>query len=148
MNIQSQIVLKKGRDASVKRFHPWVFSGAIQSMTGSPAEGDMVAVIDAGGTTLGFGHYQKGTIAVRLLTFSKIPPSDNLFQDKIVVAYNQRKVTGVINNSTNCYRLIHGEGDGLPGLIIDMYNGVAVIQAHSAGMHSDRKKISHRRPHS
>src|SRR6185369_4723381 len=117
MNIKCQIILKKGREASAKRFHPWIFSGAIQSITGSPAEGEPVEVKDAGGTTLGFGHYQKGTISVRILSFDKVPPAQNFYQEKIKLALKQRRLTGVVNNATNCYRLIHGEGDGLPGLI-------------------------------
>src|SRR6185295_5842806 len=142
MNIQSQIILKKGREASAKRFHPWIFSGAIQSISGSPGEGDMVEVKDSGGRTLGFGHYQKGTISVRLLSFLKVPPTENFYEEKLKTALKQRKVSGVITKTTNCYRLIHGEGDGLPGLIIDLYNGVAVMQAHSTGMHHSRKQIA------
>ncbi|HRI77909.1 MAG TPA: class I SAM-dependent rRNA methyltransferase [Cyclobacteriaceae bacterium] len=137
-----QIILKKGREASARRFHPWIFSGAIQSMPGDPADGDMVEVKESGGKTLGFGHYQKGTISVRILTFSGDAPPDNLYELKIKTAHSMRLTSGVVSHSTNCYRLIHGEGDGLPGLIVDIYNGVAVVQAHSAGMHQDRKKIA------
>ena len=142
MNIQSQIILKKGREASAKRFHPWIFSGAIQSISNNPGEGDMVEVKDSGGTTLGFGHYQKGTISVRLLSFLDVPPAENFYEEKLKTAQKQRLVAGVITDLTNCYRLVHGEGDGLPGLIIDMYNGVAVMQAHSTGMHHSRKQIA------
>jgi 23S rRNA (cytosine1962-C5)-methyltransferase len=136
------IFLKRGREASVKRFHPWVFSGAIQTMEGNPQDGEWVEVKDFQKETLGFGHFQKGTITVRLLSFSKKTPSERTYSDKIVNAFNQRVFTKVINEHTNCYRLIHGEGDGLPGLIVDVYNGVAVMQAHSLGMHNDRQRIA------
>ncbi|MEJ0054501.1 MAG: class I SAM-dependent rRNA methyltransferase [Bacteroidota bacterium] len=142
MKIQGQIVLKKGREASAKRFHPWIFSGAIHSMEGKPADGDWVEVKDASKQTLGFGHYQQGTITVRLLTFEKQAPSTSIYKEKIRNAYNHRVITNVVNGKTNCYRLVHGEGDGLPGLIIDIYNGVAVMQAHSTGMHADRQLIT------
>jgi 23S rRNA (cytosine1962-C5)-methyltransferase len=133
------IFLKRGREASVKRFHPWVFSGAIQSTDGAPQDGDWVEVKDFQKETLGFGHYQKGTITIRLLSFSKNIPTKKIYNDKIVNAFSQREFTKVISEHTNCYRLVHGEGDGLPGLIVDIYNGVAVMQAHSIGMHNDRQ---------
>ena len=136
------IFLKRGREASVKRFHPWVFSGAIQSIEGSPQEGDWVEVKDFQKGTLGFGHYQNGTITVRLLSFSKNAPDKKIFTDKIVNAFNQRVFAKVISEHTNCYRLVHGEGDGFPALIVDVYNGVAVMQAHSIGMHNDRQMIA------
>jgi 23S rRNA (cytosine1962-C5)-methyltransferase len=136
------IHLKQGRDQSVKRLHPWIFSGAIQNTTGNPVDGDWVEVKDSSKKTIGFGHYQKGTITVRVLSFSPVQPTMQLWLDKITNAFNQRIFTRVLNEHTNAYRLIHGEGDGLPGLIIDIYNGVAVIQAHSAGMHQDRGAIA------
>ncbi len=142
MKIQGQIVLKKGREASARRFHPWIFSGAVQSMDGNPVDGDWMEVKDASKNTLGFGHYQKGTITVRLLTFGAEAPLLTIYTDKITQAFNQRVFTKVISERTNCYRLIHGEGDGLPALIIDIYNGVAVMQAHSIGMHNDRQLIA------
>ncbi|NOT75331.1 MAG: class I SAM-dependent rRNA methyltransferase [Cyclobacteriaceae bacterium] len=142
MKIQGQIILKKGREASAKRFHPWIFSGAIHSMEGKPEDGDWVEVKDGFKKTLGFGHYQKGTITVRLLSFSDQPPSQKIYSEKIRKAVDQRINTNVISDQTNCYRLIHGEGDGLSGLIVDIYNGVAVLQAHSAGMHNDRQLIT------
>ncbi len=138
MEIQGHVILKKGREASARRFHPWIFSGAIQSIEGDPASGAMVSVSDATGNVLGYGHYQMGTISVRLLTFSSQPPGSNFLADKIGAALQQRINTGVVSQATNCYRLVHGEGDGLPGLIIDIYHGVAVMQAHSAGFHNDR----------
>lgn len=138
MEIQGQVILKKGREASARRFHPWIFSGAIQSIEGDPASGTLVSVTDATGNVLGYGHFQKGTISVRLLTFSSQPPGPDFLVGKIGAALQQRINTGVVGQATNCYRLVHGEGDGMPGLIIDMYHGVAVIQAHSAGFHNDR----------
>jgi 23S rRNA (cytosine1962-C5)-methyltransferase len=140
--ITSTFFLKRGREASVKRFHPWVFSGAIDRVEGEATDGDWVEVRDSQKQTLGFGHYQKGTITVRLLSFSKNPPDKKLYPDKILNSFNQRVFTKVINDHTNCYRLVHGEGDGLPGLIIDVYNGVAVMQAHTVGMHLDRSLIA------
>ena len=140
--IASTIFLKSGREASVKRLHPWVFSGAIERVNGEPVDGDWVEVKDAKKQTLGFGHYQKGTITVRLLSFSSDAPDKELYAAKILNAFNQRVFTKIINDHTNCYRLIHGEGDGLPGLIIDVYNGVAVMQAHTVGLHLDRHLIA------
>lgn len=136
------IFLKRGRDASVLRFHPWVFSGAIERMDGTPNEGDWVEVKSSSKATLGFGHYQKGTITVRLISFGNEIPDSKIFHHKIKSAFHLRSTTRIINEHTNCYRLIHGEGDGLPGLIIDVYNGVAVMQAHSAGMHLQRFQIA------
>lgn len=140
--ITAIIFLKRGREASVRRFHPWVFSGAIDRLEGEPVDGDWVEIKDSQKTTLGFGHYQKGTITVRLLSFLADPPDKKLYEEKILKAFNQRMFTKVIQDHTNCYRLIHGEGDGLPGLIVDVYNGVAVMQAHTLGMHLDRKLIA------
>jgi len=140
--ITATIFLKQGREASVKRFHPWVFSGAIERVQSEPMDGDWVEVKDSKKQTLGFGHYQKGTITVRLLSFSKETPDGKLYADKILTAFNERVFTKSVNERTNCFRLIHGEGDGLPGLIIDVYNGVAVMQAHTVGMYLDRQLIA------
>ncbi|MCX8491484.1 MAG: class I SAM-dependent rRNA methyltransferase [Cyclobacteriaceae bacterium] len=142
MIIKGVIGLKQGRDHSVKRFHPWIFSGGIQSVAGTPDEGDWVEVKDASTKTVGFGHYQKGTITVRVLSFLETKPSNDLYSTKIAAAFHQRVSTSVLNENTNAYRLVHGEGDGLPGLIVDIYQGVAVMQAHSAGMHNDRHLIT------
>ncbi len=141
MKIQGTISLKQGRDHSIKRFHPWVFSGAIQQTTDGLKEGDWVEVMDASKKTIGYGHYQKGTITVRVVWFGAVPPGDSVYRYKIMVALRQRLETQVISENTNAYRLVHGEGDGLPGLIVDIYNDVAVVQAHSAGMHVDRNLI-------
>jgi len=138
-----KIVLKSGKEQSVKRLHPWVFSGAIKKMYGDPGEGDLVDVYDNKDNFLATGHYQPSSIAVRILTFENVNPDINFFRDKIVRAVNYRKAIGIINNPLiNVFRLIHGEGDGLPGLIIDYYNGVAVIQMHSLGFYRIRKEIT------
>ncbi len=142
MKILAQVILKKGREASPRRFHPWIFSGAIQSVEGTPADGDWVEVKDASKNTLGFGHFQNGTISVRLLTFSKEQPGDDIYLNKIQRAHDLRTHARVISEYTNCYRLVNGEGDGMPGLIVDIYNGAAVMQAHSAGFHKDRQRIA------
>jgi 23S rRNA (cytosine1962-C5)-methyltransferase len=139
--MKAVVTLKRGKESSLQRKHPWVFSGAIHKITGDPADGNWVKVEDAEGKTLGFGHYQKGSITIRILHFGEQLPEGNFYDEKLRVAYKQRETTGILNLHTNCCRFIHGEGDGLPGLIIDFYNGVAVIQAHSFGMHADRKLI-------
>jgi len=141
MKIQSTIQLKKGKEFSIQRFHPWVFSGAIQKINGEVNDGCWVAVTDHKNATLGFGHYQNGSIAIRILSF-KEKPGISFWVDKIKNALQLRKDAGFPSDKTNAFRLIHGEGDGLPGLIIDYYDGVAVMQAHSVGMHVDRQEIA------
>ena len=141
MTIIGKVVLRKGREASARRFHPWIFSGAIQSTEGNLNNGDWVEVTDASGRTLGYGHYQKGTITVRLLSFG-ILPDEKFYERSLMAAWQQRKTTKVNQQQTNCFRLVHGEGDGLSGLIVDYYDGAAVIQAHSPGMHADRHRIA------
>ncbi|MBR3075982.1 MAG: class I SAM-dependent rRNA methyltransferase, partial [Bacteroidales bacterium] len=136
-----KIILKRGRDESIRRFHPWVFSGAIAQILGAPAEGDLVAVHDSEGRYLASGHYQIGSIAVRILSFSGDPQSPSFWADAISDALKARKAIGLPSADTNCFRLIHGEGDGLPGLIIDWYDGVCVMQAHSAGMFRAKNRI-------
>jgi 23S rRNA (cytosine1962-C5)-methyltransferase len=142
MDVRNKVILKKGRDISIQRFHPWVFSGGIASMQGELTEGCWVCVQNASGQTLGFGHYQTGSIAVRILFFGKQSPTASIYFDRLNAALTLRRNAGIISETTNAYRLVHGEGDGLPGLIIDYYNGVAVVQAHSTGMHNDRNLIS------
>ena len=142
MKISSTVILKRGKEGSVKRFHPWIFSGAIQSIQGDAVNGDWVKVTDASNRVLGYGHYQAGTITVRVLSFAAAIQEEKFWEQKIRAAYSQRTSTGIISDDTNGYRLIHGEGDGLPGLIIDVYNGVAVMQTHSTGMHRDRSAIA------
>lgn len=136
------IHLKKHKEESLLRFHPWVFSGAIAHITGAPQEGDIVAVHSATNEILGVGHWQEGSIAVRILAFQ----TDHLHKDhwdtRIAAAYAVRQGLGLIRKENNTYRLVHGEGDFLPGLVIDIYGDTAVIQAHSAGMHKSRKEIA------
>ena len=137
-----KVFLKKGRDESVRRFHPWVFSGAVAQVTGNPAEGELVAVYSAEGEYLASGHWQVGSIAVRILSFDADPSSPSFWKDAILAAYKARKAMGLVSSAaTNCYRLVHGEGDGLPGLIIDYYDGVCVLQAHSVGMFRAKGRI-------
>lgn len=135
----AKIYLKKGREASILRFHPWVFSGAVANVVGNPAEGDMVGVYSSEGEFLASGHWQIGSISVRILSFAGDPESPGFWKEALAAALQARTACGLDLPSgqaaqTNCYRLVHGEGDGLPGLIIDWYDGVAVMQAHSAGM--------------
>ncbi|MDD3876214.1 MAG: class I SAM-dependent rRNA methyltransferase [Bacteroidales bacterium] len=131
-----KIILKSGKDEAARRFHPWIFSGAVKKIYGTPAEGDMVEVFDNKDNFLGSGHYQDGSIAVRIVSFEQTNFDYNFWLKKIQDAYTYRQNCGIINNQDfNVYRLIHAESDGLPGLIVDFYNGHAVIQAHSIGMH-------------
>ena len=132
----TKIILKKGREDSLLRFHPWVFSGAIAQIVGNPAEGDIVGVFSQGGEFLAYGHYQVGSIAVRVLSFAgEDVLSPDFWMNMIARALRVRVAAGLAGaEATNCYRLVHGEGDGLPGLIIDYYDGVCVMQAHSVGM--------------
>ena len=138
-----KIILKKGREESLRRFHPWVFSGAIADVQGSPAEGDLVAVHAADGSLLAYGHYQIGSIAVRVLSFDASALNANFWEVMLERALQVRVASGLHGSAdTNCYRLVHGEGDNLPGLIIDYYDGVCVLQAHSVGMFRAKKQIS------
>lgn len=138
-----KIILKKGREESLRRFHPWVFSGAIAQVQGNPAEGDVVAVHASDGSFLAYGHYQIGSIAVRVLSFDADVMSPDFWEEMIARALQVRIACGLHGSSgTTCYRLVHGEGDNLPGLIIDYYDGVCVMQAHSAGMFRAKHQIS------
>ena len=138
-----KIILKKGRDESLRRFHPWVFSGAIADIQGNPAEGDVVAVHASDGTFLACGHYQIGSIAVRVLSFDADVNAPDFWEIMLSRALQVRVSCGLHGSAeTNCYRLVHGEGDNLPGLIIDYYDGVCVMQAHSAGMFRAKGHIS------
>ena len=142
-----KVILRKGRDESLRRFHPWVFSGAIAEIQGAPAEGDMVSVHASDGTVLAYGHYQIGSIAVRVLSFDESALRPDFWQTMLSRALSVRKACGLHPEgsesvSTNCYRLVHGEGDNLPGLIIDYYDGVCVMQAHSVGMFRAKKQIA------
>ena len=142
MNIHGTITLKKGKEHSIERFHPWVFSGAIHSKSDALFDGCWVEVKSAKNTILGYGHYQQGSIAVRMLSFDQAVPSDNFWVDRFTRAFDLRQRSGFPSSDTNCFRWVHGEGDGLPGLIIDYYDGVAVVQAHDTGMHLDRLAIA------
>ena len=142
-----KIILKKGREESLRRFHPWVFSGAIADIQGNPNEGDMVAVHASDGTFMAYGHYQIGSIAVRVLSFDDSAVRPDFWEIMLSRAYQVRLACGLHSclegpGQTNCYRLVHGEGDNLPGLIIDYYDGVCVIQAHSVGMFRAKKQIT------
>ena len=138
-----KIVLKSGKEQSIRRFHPWIFSGAIKKIYGNPVEGDLVDVFDNKDTFLAVGHYQPSSIAVRILSFIQETPDINFFREKIKRAITYRRAIGIIDNpEINVFRLIHGEGDGLPGLIVDFYNGVAVMQMHSIGFYRIRKEIA------
>jgi 23S rRNA (cytosine1962-C5)-methyltransferase len=131
-----KVILSSGKDQSPRRFHPWIFSGAIKKIKGEVAEGMIVEVVSNHDEPLGIGHYSEGSIAVRIFSFEPIVINQDFWDKRIRKAYEFRKEVGLINNpETNTYRLIHAEGDGLPGLIIDVYDDTAVIQTHSTGMH-------------
>lgn len=136
------IYLRSGKDQSLKRFHPWVFSGAIQKSDKGIMEGDIVRVISASGECIGVGHYQKGSIAVRMLSFRDQEITPAFWQDRLEKALALRRSIGVMRDDNTMFRLVHGEGDYLPGLIIDIYDTQAIIQAHSIGMHRQRADIS------
>ena len=137
-----KIVLKPGKEQSLKRFHTWVFSGAIQKIYGKVAEGDLVSVYSSENEFLGTGHYQIGSIAIRIVTFSDEVIDYNFWKKKIENIWNLRKSLGFAETTeTNVFRLVNGEGDGMPGLIIDFYNGTAVMQMHSIGMYLIREEL-------
>lgn len=140
-NIYS-VYLKKGKEDSLRRFHPWVFSGAIQRMDEGIREGDIVRVYNAQGEFLAVGHYQIGSISVRVLSFRDVPIDEAFWKSRFQVALDMRISIGIADNpQNNTYRLIHGEGDNLPGLVVDCYGKTAVMQAHSVGMHVNRHEI-------
>ncbi len=146
------IRLRKGKEESLRRFHPWVFSGAIASLDDGITEGEVVRVVTNGGDFIAVGHYQQGSIAVRVLTFSDVAIDDAFWFSRLQSAFLMRQAIGLVPASgvnpqdssvqNNTYRLVHGEGDHLPGLIIDVYGQTAVMQAHSIGMHLSRKAIA------
>lgn len=137
------IYLKAGKEESLKRFHPWVFSGAIHHIQGEPEEGEVVDVYTYKKEFIARGHFQIGSIAVRVLTFTNEEINKDFWKRKLTMASIMRRDIGLTDRpDNNTYRLIHGEGDGLPGLIIDIYAHTAVMQAHSAGMHVNRKEIA------
>lgn len=147
------IILKKGKESSLLRFHPWIFSGAIKAIDDGVEEGDTVRVLSHDKQFLAVGHYQVGSIAVRVLSFEDITIDGDFWRERLQKAYEVRKAIGVIRrpsassvridtNVNTTYRLVHGEGDNLPGLIIDIYDDTAVMQAHSVGMHVCRQEIA------
>ncbi len=136
------VLLKPGKEQSLLRFHPWVFSGAIKQLPTELEEGDFVEVRDSRNNFLGVGYFQIGSIQVRILSFEPVVIDQNFWTSRIQIAYEMRKAIGLIDNPlTNAYRLVHGEGDGLPGLIIDMYEGTAVFQAHTVAMYRNKENI-------
>ncbi len=140
-NKTNQIILHPRKEESLKRFHPWVFSGAIAKTGQGIQEGDIVRVFSASGEFLGVGHYQVGSISVRILSFTDETINEDFYTRRISSAYRMRMKIGLLHAGNNTFRLIHGEGDHLPGLIIDMYGKTAVVQAHSVGMDGDKEKI-------
>jgi 23S rRNA (cytosine1962-C5)-methyltransferase len=138
-----KVILKSGKDQSVKRFHPWIFSGAIKKTKGNFSEGDVVRVFNNKEEFLGMGHYQTGTIAVRIFSFDDLLIDENYWKYKLESALTLRTNLGFTADSdTNVFRIVNAEGDGMPGLIIDYYNGVAVMQAHSMGMYRQKEVFS------
>lgn len=139
------IYLKKGKEESLLRFHPWVFSGAIARIDDDINEGDTVRVLDSHGNFLGVGHFQIGSIAVRILSFRDIVIDGTFWESRLQAAWEVRQALGVYrpgDNGNTTFRLVHGEGDNLPGLVIDCYGKTAVMQAHSVGMHINREQIA------
>ena len=138
-----EIRLKRGKEESLRRFHPWVFSGAILKIDEGVNEGDVVRVLANSGDFIAVGHYQEGSIAVRVLSFSDVRIDDEFWHSRLSSALKMRQTIGIADNpDNNTYRLVHGEGDHLPGLIVDVYGQTAVMQAHSIGMHLCRKDIA------
>jgi len=136
------ISLRRGKEESLERFHPWVFSGAIATMPEGVEEGDVVEVRSSDGRSLGVGHYQIGSIAVRMLTNESATIDEAFYSERLETAFRLRQTLNLIRSDNNAYRLVHGEGDFLPGLIVDIYGSTAVVQAHSVGMHYARNIIA------
>lgn len=139
------LYLKRGKEESLKRFHPWIFSGAVQRIEGGePEEGEVVRVLTADGEFIALGHWQIGSIAVRVLDFEESDISLDWWERRLRVAYEMRRSIGVAGrgDGQGTYRLVHGEGDGLPGLVVDVYGRTAVMQAHSVGMHVARHDVA------
>ncbi len=139
----SRVILKSGKEQSIKRLHPWIFSGAIKKIEGKPAEGDTVEIFSNSGEYLATGHYQIGSIAVRIYSFYHVTPDLAFWTMKFRAAWDLRNTLGLTDNeNTNVYRLINGEGDGMPGFIVDYYNGIVVMQMHSVGMYLLREQLA------
>ena len=139
-----EVRLRPGKDASLQRFHPWVFSGAIARLPKDLEEGDLVRVVTADGKVAGVGHYQIGSIAVRMLSFKDEIIDPDFYARRLEQALALRQTLGLAREDNNTYRLVHGEGDFLPGLVVDIYGHTAVLQAHSPGMHFARLDIAER----
>ena len=137
-----RLYLKRGKEESLQRFHPWIFSGAVHHIEGEPVEGDLLSVYSAEGRFLAKGHWQVGSIALRVLSFADEEIGHEFWHRRLAAALEVRKSIGIVRADNNTFRLVHGEGDFLPGLVIDVYGGLAVMQAHSVGMHRDRMKIA------
>lgn len=137
-----EIILRKGKEQSLERFHPWVFSGAVAHIPDNIEEGDTVKVLSYDGKTIGTGHYQIGSIMVRMLAWGDTVIDASLYRERLKAAYELRRALKLINRHNNAYRLVHGEGDFLPGLVVDVYGDTAVLQAHSPGMHFARDIIA------
>lgn len=143
MTTYPQIILKPGKEGPVLRFHPWIFSGAIEKTAGKPAEGDIVECFSSSGAYLASGHCMPGSLAVKLFTFKRQEIDKEFWYSKIKEVWQVRKSIGLTDNpDTNAYRLVHNEGDSLPGLIVDVYGSIAVLQAHSTGMHDIRQTLA------
>ena len=141
--MQKSVILKRGKEESLLRFHPWVFSGAIADIKGEPDEGDVVDVYTNDGKWIAVGHIQVGSIAVRVLSFKQEKIDADFWFRRLKVAFDLRSSLGLTDREDhNIYRLVHGEGDNLPGLVIDVYGHTAVLQAHSVGMHCNRMDIA------
>lgn len=137
-----EIILRKGKEQSLERLHPWVFSGAVARQPDNIEEGDTVKVVSSTGNVIGTGHYQIGSITVRILAWGDSPVDAALYSERLKAAYQLRRALKLINRHNNAYRLVHGEGDFLPGLVVDVYGETAVLQAHSPGMHFARDIIA------
>lgn len=137
-----RIILKRGKEESLKRFHPWVFSGAIARIEDGVEEGDLVSVHTSAGDFIAVGHYQIGSIAVRILDFAEREIDGQFFTERLQQAFTLRQAIGLVRPDNNAFRLVHGEGDFLPGLVVDIYDHTAVVQAHSPGMHFARNEIA------
>lgn len=136
-----KIILKPKKEEALQRFHPWVFSGAIDKRPDNVTEGELVSVYSSRDTFLAIGHFQIGSIEVRVLSFQNREINQEFWNEKLTIAYDLRKAIGVVTENNTAYRLVHGEGDNLPGLIIDIYGNTAVVQSHSVGMHQDSQFI-------
>lgn len=139
----AKVILQAGKEIAVKRLHPWIFSGAIAKIEGNPTDGDVVEVFDKKNTYLATGHYYKGSIAVKIFSYGAVEVNEKFWLNKLSVAYKVRQTIVFQGGSgaVNCYRLVHGEGDGFPGLILDFYRGVVVFQAHTIGMWREKRKL-------